>query len=369
MKIGVPKEIKPAEKRVGATPTGAKAYIDHGHQVFVESGAGAGSGFPDIAYTQAGATILPSAEAVWSEADMIIKVKEPLDPEFDLMKPDQILFTYLHLAADLDLTQKLMDRKIVGIGYETVQLFDGTLPLLAPMSEVAGRLSVQMGAQCLEAKNGGMGILLSGVSGVRPGRVTVIGGGVAGMAAAVVAVGMGASVAILDNNPARLRYLEDIMGGRLVTIMSNPANIERECLGSHLVIGSVLVPGAKAPKLVTRDLISRMMPGSALVDIAVDQGGCAETTMPTTHENPMYVEEGVVHYAVTNMPGAVPRTSTIALTNVTLTYGLAIANKGWEKAMRDDPALARGLNVYRGKVTCRPVAEAFDMTCQPMFEV
>ena len=363
MKIGVPREIKAAEKRVAATPAGVKAFVDNGHQVFVETGAGSGSGFPDEAYRASGANVLDSAEKVWAEADMIIKVKEPIGREFDFMKPGLILYTYLHLAADRELTDKLLARKVVGIAYETVQLADGSLPLLAPMSEVAGRLSVQMGAYCLEAKNGGMGILLSGVSGVRPARVSVIGGGVAGLSAAVVAVGMGARVSILDTNPARLRYIEDIMGSRLVTIMSNPANIEEECLASHLVVGSVLIPGAKAPKLVTRDMLSRMMPGSALVDISVDQGGCFETTHPTTHENPTYIEENVVHYCVANMPGAVPRTSTIALTNVTLTYGLAIANKGFEKAMQTDPALKKGLNLIDGQVCYPAVAETFNMAC------
>jgi alanine dehydrogenase len=363
MKIGIPKEIKPAENRVSATPSGVRALTAEGHQVFVESNAGVGSGFTDQVYVDSGAVILPTADEVWGEAEMIIKVKEPIDPEFDRMKPGQILFTYLHLAADRELTQKLLDRKVVGVAYETVQLNDGTLPLLAPMSEVAGRLSVQMGAHALEAKNGGMGILLCGVSGVRPAQVTVIGGGVAGLAAASVAAGMKARVSILDVNPARLRYIDDIYGGRLVTIMSNPATIERECLASHLVIGSVLVPGASAPKLISREIVKRMMPGAALVDIAVDQGGCAETIRPTTHENPTYVEEGVVHYAVTNMPGAVPRTSTIALTNVTLAYALAMANLGWEKAMKLDPALKKGLNVLNGELTCEPVADSFDMEC------
>ena len=363
MIIGIPKEIKPAENRIAATPAGVRALAAHGHEVVVQSGGGAGSGFSDQEYQTAGAAILPTAEDVWAKADMIMKVKEPLGPEFDLMQAGQVLFTYLHLAADNELTMKLMNKGVVGIGYETVQLPDGTLPLLAPMSEVAGRLSVQMGAMCLEAKNGGAGILLSGVSGVRPARVTVIGGGVAGLAAASIAVGMAARVSILDVNPARLRYIEDIMGSKLVTIMSNPANIEEECLKSHLVIGSVLIPGAKAPKLVSRELIKGMMPGSALVDIAVDQGGVAETTKATTHEDPTYVVDDVVHYAVANMPGAVPRTSTIALTNVTLAYALAIADKGWGKAMAEDEALAKGLNVFEGKVTCPPVADAFGMEC------
>ncbi|MBW1729489.1 MAG: alanine dehydrogenase [Deltaproteobacteria bacterium] len=363
MNIGVPKEIKSAENRVAATPAGVKAFIDHGHRVFVEKGAGIGSGFRDEEYVKAGARILENPEDIWGEADMIIKVKEPIGPEFDRMRPGQILFTYLHLAADRELTQKLLECKIVGVAYETVQLDDGSLPLLSPMSEVAGRLSIQMGAFSLEAKNGGMGILLSGVSGVRPARVTIIGGGVAGLSAATVAVGMGAQVSILDNNPLRLRYLEDITDSRLITIMSNPANIEEECVNSHLVICSVLIPGAKAPKLITRDIVRRMMPGAAIVDISIDQGGCCETSRPTTHEDPTFIEEGVVHYCVANMPGAVPRTSTIALTNVTLAYGLAIADKGLEKAMADDPALRKGLNIMNGEVCHPAVADTFGMTC------
>lgn len=361
MKIGIPREIKPAEKRVAATPAGVRAFTAHGHQVFVEQGAGLGSGFLDQDYIEVGATILPTAEEVWAEVEMVLKVKEPIEPEFDYMRPGLILFTYLHLAADRALTDKLLAKGVVGVAYETVQLPDGTLPLLAPMSEVAGRLSVQQGAFCLEAKNGGMGILLSGVSGVRPARVTVLGGGVAGLSAAVTAAGMGAKVTIMDISPQRLRYIEDIHKGEIVTVMSNPANVEEECLASHLVIGSVLIPGATAPRLVSRDLVSRMMNGSALVDISVDQGGCFETTKPTTHQNPTYVEEGVVHYCVTNMPGAVPRTSTIALTNVTLAYALNIAGKGWKKAMMDDPALAKGLNLCFGDLTCRPVAESFGL--------
>ncbi len=364
MKIGIPKEIKPAERRVAATPAGVKAMVDHGHQVLVQAGAGAGSGFGDDQFAGAGARLLDQAAEVWAEAEMILKVKEPIAPEFDYMRPGQVLFTYLHLAANRELTDRLLAKEIIGVAYETVQLADGTLPLLAPMSEVAGRLSVQVGAHCLEYPSGGMGILLSGVSGVRPARVTVIGGGVAGLAAAVVAVGMKARVSILDVNAARLRYIEDLLGDRLVTVMSNPANIEAECLKSHLVIGSVLIPGAKAPKLISRELVRGMIPGSAIVDIAVDQGGCAETTRPTTHAKPTYVEESVVHYAVTNMPGAVPRTSTIALTNVTLAYALAMASKGWRRAMAEDPALAKGLNLHRGELVCPPVAEAFGLACQ-----
>jgi alanine dehydrogenase len=361
MKIGVPKEIKPAENRVALTPAGVKALIDHKHEVLVEASAGVGSGFFDEAYAQAGARMVLRADELWEEADMVTKVKEPIGPEFSWMKPGQILFTYLHLAASGELTQQILAKKIVAIGYETVQLQDGTLPLLAPMSEVAGALSVQMGAYCLEAKNGGMGILLSGVPGVRPARVAVIGAGVAGMAAATVASGIGARVSILDVNPARLAYIRDVMQGRVVTINSNPANIEEECLNSDLVICTVLIPGAKAPKLLSRGLVGRMKKGSAIVDISIDQGGCAETSRATTHENPIYIEEGVVHYCVANMPGAVPRTSTIALTNATFNYVLAVAEKGWQKAVAEDPALRRGLNVYEGKIVCKPVADAFGL--------
>ena len=361
MQIGVPKEIKSAEKRVAATPAGVRAFVAHGHKVFVEKDAGLGSGFRNEEYARAGATILENARDVWSEAEMIMKVKEPIGLELEWMRPGQIIFTYLHLAANRELTEKLLEKKVVGIAYETVQLKDGSLPLLSPMSEVAGRLSVQMGAYCLEAQNGGMGILLSGISGVRPARVTVIGGGVVGYSAAVVAVGIGAQVSILDNNPLRLRYLEDISDFRMVTIMSNPANIEEECVNSHLVIGSVLIPGARAPKLITRDIVKQMMPGSAIVDVAIDQGGCCETSHPTTHEDPTFIEEGVVHYCVANMPGAVPRTSTIALTNVTLAYGLEIADNGYERAMAADPALKRGLNVMNGQVCYPAVAEAFNL--------
>jgi alanine dehydrogenase len=363
MKIGIPKEIKLAEKRVSATPANVKALVGHRHKVFVEKGAGVGSGFLDEAYAQAGAKLMERAEDVWGEADMIIKVKEPLGPEFDRMRAGQIIFTYLHLAADRELTEKLLAKRIIGIGYETVQLKDGTLPLLAPMSEVAGALSIQMGAYCLEAKNGGMGILLSGVPGVSPARVTILGGGVAGMAAAMVASGVGARVSVLDISHSRLSYIRDVMGGRVVTISSNPSKVEEECLRSHLVIGTVLIPGAKAPKLISRELVRGMQRGAAFVDVSVDQGGCAETTRPTTHENPIYVEEGVVHYCVANMPGAVPRTSTIALTNATFSYALALAGKGWQKAMASDPALKKGLNVYDGKITCEAVAESFSVPC------
>jgi alanine dehydrogenase len=362
MKIGIPKEIKPAEKRVAATPTNVKTLVDCHHQVFVEKGAGLGSGFLDEAYVQAGARLLGRADDVWNEADMIVKVKEPSGPEFGRMKQGQILFTYLHLAADRNLADKLLERKIIGIGYETVQLKDGTLPLLAPMSEVAGALSVQMGAFCLEARNGGMGILLSGVPGVKPGRVCILGGGVAGIAAAMVVAGMGARVSVLDINYSRLTYIRDVTRGRVVTLSSNSSSIEEECLRSHLVICSILIPGAKTPKLISKDLVGRMQQGSAIVDISVDQGGCAETTKPTTHENPTYVEKGVVHYCVTNMPSAVPRTSTIALTNATFPYVLAIAERGWQRAIATDPALKKGLNLCDGKITCEAVAKSFGIS-------
>jgi alanine dehydrogenase len=364
MKIGVPREIKPLEKRVSLTPQCVRVLTAHGHQVFLERDAGQGSGFHDQSYGSAGAVILESGEDLWSEAEMIVKVKEPIEPEFQWMRPGQILFTYLHLAADRRLTELLLEKQVVGIGYETVQLEDGTLPLLAPMSEVAGALAVQMGAACLEAKNGGRGILLSGVPGVKPARVAVIGGGTAGMAAATVAAGMGASVSILDINPVRLGYIRDVMRGRVVTVQSDPANIEEECLNSDLVICTVLIPGAKAPKLISRDLVRRMQNGSAIVDVSIDQGGCADTSRPTTHEDPIYVEEGVVHYCVSNMPGAVPRTSTIALTNATFRYVLAIAAKGWRRAMAEDHALQAGLNVFEGKIVCRAVADSFQLPCE-----
>lgn len=365
MKIGVPTEIKPQENRVSLTPAYVKVLTANRHQVFVERGAGMGSGFPDADYLAAGAELLERPQDVWAEAGMIVKVKEPIGPEFQWMREGQVVFTYLHLAADRRLTELLMERKIVGIGYETVQLSDGSLPLLAPMSEVAGTLSVQMGASCLEAKNGGKGVLLSGITGVKPARVAVIGGGVAGMAAAKIASGIGAHVTVLDINHARLVYIRDVTQGRIVTLNSNRANIEEECLESDLVICTVLIPGAKAPKLVSRELVHRMQPGSAIVDISIDQGGCAETSRPTTHEQPTYVAEGIVHYCVSNMPGAVPRTSTIALTNATFPYVLALADKGWRRAVAADPSLLGGLNLVHGKITCRAVAESFGMPYEP----
>jgi alanine dehydrogenase len=361
MIIGVPKEIKQDEKRVALVPPGVMAFCQHGHKVLVEKGAGRGSGITDETYRKAGATITQKAASIWEKADMIIKVKEPLGDELKWMRPGQIIYTYLHLASNKALTRALLKKKVTAVGYETIQLRDGSLPLLVPMSEVAGRLAVQKGAQCLESASGGRGILLSGVSGVKPANVVILGAGTSGQNACHVAVGMGAHVSILDINPARLRYIHDIMGGHVTTVMANTANISEEVLQADLVIGAVLVPGARAPELVTEDLVKGMRPGSAIIDIAVDQGGCCSTIHPTTHTDPTYIVHDVVHYGVANMPGAVPRTSTYALTNVTLSYGLAIADKGVENAIAEDPALRSGLNTIDGRLTCLPVAESFGM--------
>jgi alanine dehydrogenase len=363
MIVGVPREIKTDENRVAITPAGVSAFAGDGHTVLIEKGAGVGSGISDEAYAAAGAEICDRVEEVWKRSEMIVKVKEPLDPEFDLMREGQVIFTYLHLAADRRLTEKMMEKKVVGIAYETIQLEDRSLPLLAPMSEVAGRLSIQMGAYALEAKNGGSGVLLPGVSGVRPAKVVVIGAGIAGTNACFLAVGIGARVSILDINPVRLRHVQEIMRGHVSTLMSNPANIEEEVTEADLVIGAVLIPGARAPKLVTRAMLGNMRRGSALVDIAVDQGGCCETSRPTTHRNPTYIEEGVVHYCVANMPGAVPRTSTYALTNATLHYGLDLANKGWKQAVAENPCLKKGVNVVNGEITHAGVADTFGLPC------
>ena len=357
MRVGIPTEVKPDENRVAVTPSGVAAFCAHGHDVVVQAGAGRGSAIPDAAYEQAGATIAEAAAEVWNRGDLILKVKEPLEPEFELMRPGQVLFTYLHLAASKRLTEQLLERRIVGIAYETVQLENGTLPLLVPMSEVAGRLSVQAGATSLEMVAGGKGLLLPGVSGVRRGRVTIIGAGVVGLNACVVGVGFGADVTIVDINPLRLAYVRDIVQGHVTTLMSNAANIESAVREADLVICAVLIPGAKTPRLVTQGHLRQMEDGSALVDVAIDQGGCAETSRPTTHHDPRYVEHGVVHYCVSNMPGAVPHTSTYALTNATMAYALEIANHGWETAA-EDPALAAGVNLVEGRVTHAAVAEA-----------
>ena len=361
MIIGVPKEIKEGEKRVGMIPQGVDALVAHGHRVLVERGAGEGSGFSDEEYREAGATLVQREEDVWAEAEMVVKVKEPLEPEIPLMRPGQILFTYLHLAADRGLTLKLMERRIVAIGYETVQAQDGSLPLLRPMSEIAGRASVLAGGMCLEARYGGRGVLLCGASGVPPAKVVILGAGVVGTNACKVALGIGARVSILDVHPERLSYLHDITQGHIATFISNRMTIGEEIAGADLVIGAVLIPGAHAPKLVTRQMLKRMRPGSAVVDISVDQGGCFETTRPTTHENPTYIEEGIVHYCVTNIPGAFPRTSTFALTNATFPYILQIADKGYRRAMNANEALRKGLNLIDGMVACEAVAEGFGL--------
>jgi alanine dehydrogenase len=361
MIIGVSKEIKADERRVGLVPNGVAAFVQHGHQVLVERGAGEGSGLPDAAYRQAGAQIAGSPSKVWQRAEMIVKVKEPLGEELRWMRSGQILYTYLHLASNRELTDMLLERKVTGIAYETIQRDDGSLPLLTPMSEVAGRLSVQKGAHCLESISGGKGILLSGVSGVKPANVVILGAGISGVNACQVAAGMGARVSILDINPARLRYVYDIMGGHVTTIMANTANINEEVAAADLVIGAVLVAGARAPHLIPRSLVRQMQPGSAIVDIAIDQGGCCETSRPTTHHDPTYTVHGVVHYCVANMPGAVPSTSTFALTNVTLSYGLTLADRGLEAALDADASLRKGLNTYEGKITHRAVADAFGM--------
>jgi alanine dehydrogenase len=363
MIIGVPKEIKVGEKRVAVTPQGVDALVAHGHRVLVEKGAGDGSGFKDLEYQKTGATLLGKKEEVWREAQMVVKVKEPLEPEFALMRAGQVLFTYLHLAADRELTLKLIERRIVAIGYETVQEKDGTLPLLRPMSEIAGRASIFAGSMSLEARHGGRGVLLCGASGVPAAKVVILGAGVAGANACKVAVGIGARVSILDIRPERLSYLHDITQGHITTFMSNRMTIAEEIVDADLVIGSVLIPGAHAPKLVTREMLKRMRHGSAIVDISVDQGGCFETTHPTTHEDPTYLEEGIVHYCVANIPGAYPRTSTFALTNATFPYVAQIADKGYEKALAENETLGRGLNLLEGKVICSGVAESFGLAC------
>jgi alanine dehydrogenase len=361
MRIGVPKEIKNNENRVAMAPAGVVNLVKFGHDVFIEDNAGEGSGFTNEQYIEAGAKIVESAEEAWS-MEMVMKVKEPLPSEYRHFREGLILFTYLHLAPEPELTKALIDNKVVGIAYETVQLPNGSLPLLTPMSEVAGRMSSQIGAQFLEKPKGGMGILLGGVPGVHRGKVTVIGGGVAGTNAAKVAIGLGAHVSILDVNPDRLRQLDDIFGTDVTTLMSNPLNLAEEIASSDLVIGAVLIPGAKAPKLVSEEMIKSMRPGSVVVDIAIDQGGIFETTdRITTHDAPTYEKHGVLHYAVANMPGAVPRTSTMALTNVTVPYAVQIANKGYKQACLENEALLKGINTLNGFVTYKAVAESHEL--------
>ncbi|MGF7014368.1 alanine dehydrogenase [Ornithinibacillus bavariensis] len=361
MRIGIPKEIKNNENRVAITPAGVLTLKNAGHEVFVETNAGLGSGFTDNQYIQAGAKIVNTAKDAWAQ-DMVMKVKEPLPQEYDYFYEGLILFTYLHLANEPELTRVLLEKKVVGIAYETVQLANGTLPLLTPMSEVAGRMAAQIGAQFLEKPKGGKGILLAGIPGVKRANVTIIGGGVVGTNAAKIAVGLGANVTILDLSPERLRYLDDTFGTSINTMMSNPMNIADCVAESDLVIGAVLIPGAKAPKLVTEDMVKQMSEGSVIVDVAIDQGGIFETSdHVSTHDNPTYVKHGVLHYAVANMPGGVPRTATIGLTNVTVPYALQIANKGFKEACIGNPALLKGLNTVDGFVTYKAVADGLGL--------
>ncbi|MFQ3542502.1 alanine dehydrogenase [Halobacillus rhizosphaerae] len=361
MRIGIPREVKNNENRVAMTPAGVISLVNAGHEVFVETNAGEGSSFIDEQYQEAGAAIVSTAKEAWSQ-EMVMKVKEPLPEEYGYFYEGLILFTYLHLAPEPELTKALIDNKVVAIAYETVQLPNGSLPLLTPMSEVAGRMASQIGAQFLEKSHGGKGVLLGGIPGVRRGRVTVIGGGVVGTNAAKIAMGLGADVTIIDLNPERLRQLDDIFGSDINTLMSNPLNIQEALEESDLVVGAVLIPGAKAPKLVTEDMVKAMPEGSVIVDVAIDQGGIFATTdRITTHDDPTYVKHGVVHYAVANMPGAVPRTSTMGLTNVTVPYALQLANKGYKQACKDNEALFKGINTAEGYVTYQAVAEAHNL--------
>ncbi|MBN1543798.1 alanine dehydrogenase [candidate division KSB1 bacterium] len=369
MIIGVPKEIKTNENRIALVPAGAEILVRNGHTVLVEKNGGVGSGFTDDAYVAAGAKIIDTPKEIFAQADMIMKVKEPLAQEYDLIRPGQVVFTYFHFAASRELTEAMIKSKSICIAYETVELPDRSLPLLIPMSEVAGRMSVQEGAKYLEKFFGGRGILLGGIPGVKPANVVILGGGVVGSNAAIIAAGMGARVTILDVSLDRMRYLEEVMPKNITTVYSNPHTVREAIAEADLVVGAVLIAGAKAPNLITRDMLKLMKPGSVIVDVAVDQGGCVETIKPTTHQDPTYVVDGVIHYAVANMPGAVPITSTIGLTNATLPYALQLANNGYLKAVKEDPDLAKGINVIEGKVTYKGVAEAFDLPYVPLEQV
>jgi alanine dehydrogenase len=368
MIIGVPKEIKNNENRVALTPAGAKELVKRGHSVYVQHTAGEGSGFLDNDYAEAGATILPTIEATYEIAEMIMKVKEPIEAEYNLIKEGQLLFTYFHFASYEPLTKAMVASKSVCLAYETVEKADRSLPLLVPMSEVAGRMAVQKGANYLEKPLGGRGILLGGVPGVLPAKVLILGGGIVGTQAAWMAAGLGADVTIMDLNLSRLRYLADVMPANVNTMMSNEYNIRKLIQNHDLIIGAVLIPGAKAPHLITRDMLKEMLPGTVLVDVAVDQGGCIETCKPTTHQDPTFVIDEVVHYCVANMPGAVPYTSTLALTNATLPYAMQLADKGWKKAAQDNPDLVLGLNIINGDIVYQAVAEAFDMDYTPVIK-
>jgi alanine dehydrogenase len=369
MKVGVPKEVKNNEYRVAITPAGVNELVSNGHGVYIEHDAGVGSSIPDADFVTAGAQVLPTADDVWRAADLVLKVKEPVAEEYHRMRKDQVLFTYLHLAASRPCTDALLESGITAIAYETVQLPDGSLPLLAPMSEVAGRMAPQVGAHHLQRDGGGRGVLMGGVSGVYAAKVVVLGAGVSGMSAAAIALGMQAEVLLVDKNIARLRQADAIYQGHCQTVASNLYEIERAVVDADLVIGAVLVPGAKAPTLVSNDLVSRMKPGAVLVDISIDQGGCFEDSHPTTHAEPTYKVHEAIFYCVANMPGAVPHTSTYALTNVTLPYAVEIANRGWREALRRDPSFALGLNTHEGQVTCEPVADAHGLPAATLAEV
>ncbi|MFL5565158.1 MAG: alanine dehydrogenase [Gemmatimonadaceae bacterium] len=365
MKIGVPKEIKTNENRVALVPAGAESLVAAGHNVMIEKGAGDGSGFPDSAYTSVGATVGANADTVWREADMIMKVKEPIKVEWPRMKKGQLIFTYFHFAADKELTVAHINSGATCVAYETVELPSRELPLLTPMSEVAGRMAVQEGAKYLEKLYGGRGVLLGGVPGVAPGKVVILGGGIVGINAAKMAAGLGAKVTVLDLSLERLRYLSDVMPANVTLIYSNRHNILEQISTADLVVGAVLIPGAIAPRLIRREDLKTMQPGAVIVDVAIDQGGCVETIHATTHENPTYVVDGIIHYGVANMPGGVPRTSTLALTNATFPYAMQLANKGWKQALKENAALRKGLNIVDGKVTYPAVAEAFGLPYTP----
>lgn len=369
MIIGILKEIKAEENRVSMTPAGVEVMKQEGHSILVEEAAGSTSGFEDGAYTWAGAEIVSTPQEIYERSDMVMHVKEPLESEYKLLREGQILFTYLHLAASRELTEALMASKSINIAYETIQKEDGSLPLLTPMSEVAGRMAIQQGAKYLEMAQGGHGILLGGVPGVDPGMVVIIGGGIVGINAAKMACGLGAKVYVLDMNLDRLRYLSDVMPSNCFPLMSSPATIRDLVKRADVVVGAVLIPGAKAPKLITRDMLKTMKKGSILVDVAIDQGGCFETSKPTTHADPIYIVDGIVHYCVSNMPGALPKTSTIALTNATLPYAAEIASKGWKKAMKENPEIKLGANVVHGKITYAAVADTFDFKYTKIDEI
>jgi alanine dehydrogenase len=361
MIVGVPKEIKDNEYRVGITPSGVRELNLRGHEALIEQGAGIGSGIRDEEYRECGGIIIENTEELFARAEMIVKVKEPLPIEYDLLRPGQVLFTFLHLAADPGMTRALLDKEIIGVAYETIRDRRGSLPLLTPMSTIAGKVSVQVGAACLQKDHGGSGVLLGGIAGVEKGKVGVIGGGVVGMSAARMALGLGAETTVMDINYNRLAYLEDIFSDRIKTLFSNMKNIEKVVETSDLVIGAILIPGAKAPHLVTKEMLSLMRPGSVIVDVAVDQGGCVETTRPTTHSDPTFVVDEVIHYCVSNIPGIVSRTATFALTHATLPYMLQIAEKGLERAVNEDKSLRYGLNIYKSDITCRSVADSLKL--------